>query len=242
MHVREALSMFLKPVLIVEDMPFFAKMAEDCLRREYVEITFAKNGKEAISFSKEKKYDLILMDLYMPECDGDIACKEIRADSKNRSTPIIMMTISDKNDDIARCKQAGCDDFIKKPFNRIELVNKVKTLTNLPSWSGDRYQIKSKIKFSDNNMDFIEGNLHDISIGGLLIETNKLLNIGTNINVGFKLDNEGSTIKAKGKVVWHNTKSNTKKGDFSGMGIEFTEIMKLDLLAIQSWINNNNST
>ena len=239
MFVKEALSMFLKPVLVVDDMPFFTKIAEDCLRREYVEITIANSGNEAISLAKNHKYDLILMDLYMPNGDGDLACTEIKRDSKNKLTPIIIMTVSTNDSDIARCKQAGCDDFIQKPFDRNVLVEKVKNLTNLPKWSGDRYRLKSTVRFSDNKNNNFTGELMDISIGGILIETNYLISVGTIINVDFKFGEMNTTIKAIGRVAWHNTKNNQKKGNFVGMGVEFTDIKKLDLLAIQSWINNS---
>jgi CheY-like chemotaxis protein len=78
MYTKNILSMYSKSILIVDDVPFFLKMAADCFRREQIDITTAKGGLEAISVTRKIKFDLIIMDLYMPGCDGDEACREIK--------------------------------------------------------------------------------------------------------------------------------------------------------------------
>ena len=133
-------------ILIVDDWRLFLKMAEDIFRREHVNIIKAQCGPEAVELVRNEKPDLVFMDLYMAGGNGDEACKEIKSDPSLKTTPIIIVTSSDKPEDVERCRMAGCDDFIHKPYTREELLAKSRKFLSHPEWSGKRAQIETKLQ------------------------------------------------------------------------------------------------
>jgi CheY-like chemotaxis protein len=240
MFTKNMLYMYSKTILIVDDAPFFLKMAADFFRREQVNIITARSGPEAKEVFNRERPDLVFMDLYMPGGDGDEACKEIKNDYSLKSAPIVMMTSSDHSQDLERCRKAGCDDFIHKPFTRDLLLSTTRKFIKLPGWSGKRVKTKAPVKYGDNAEKLLTGAVTDISVGGFFLETDELMPIGSELHIKLKLCQDFSPVQCRGKVVWLNRKINLKKDDASpGMGVEFIEIKKLDLLAIQGWMVNS---
>ncbi len=110
-------------ILLAEDDEIIEKLTTYFLRRNGHEVDNVKNGSEAVSKFKDKKYDLILMDIQMPEMDGLTAVKEIRKIemdylAKGHTTIIAITTNPDKNE----CLNAGADGYAQKPFT-FDLLN-----------------------------------------------------------------------------------------------------------------------
>ena len=115
-------------VLLVEDIEFNRIVAIDTLMTEIegVEVDVAANGNEAVEMAAGKVYDVILMDLQMPELNGYDASRQIRQlDKPHSETPIVAMTASALEDEIYRCYEAGMNDFINKPFDTEMLFKKI---------------------------------------------------------------------------------------------------------------------
>lgn len=115
-------------VLLVEDIEFNRIVAIDTLKSELegVKVDIAVNGKEAVGQASRNQYDIILMDLQMPELNGYDASRKIRELPAPYSTvPIIAMTASALQDEIHRCYEAGMNDFITKPFETEVLLRKI---------------------------------------------------------------------------------------------------------------------
>ncbi|HNS11486.1 MAG TPA: ATP-binding protein [Bacteroidia bacterium] len=115
-------------VLLVEDIEFNRIVAIDTLMTEIegVEVDVAANGNEAVAMAGGKVYDVILMDLQMPELNGYDASRQIRMLEKPHcETPIVAMTASALEDEIYRCYEAGMNDFINKPFDTEMLFKKI---------------------------------------------------------------------------------------------------------------------
>jgi CheY-like chemotaxis protein/anti-sigma regulatory factor (Ser/Thr protein kinase) len=110
-----------KRVLLVEDNPMNILVASEFLKRWKVNVTVAENGLEAIE--KYDNHDLVLMDLQMPEMDGYTATLELR--KRHISTPIIALTASALIDVRRKIMESGMDDLVVKPFNPIDLYNKL---------------------------------------------------------------------------------------------------------------------
>lgn len=122
-------------ILLAEDYPTNQKVALSYLRNSGYNVDLAENGKEALSAFKKKKYDLILMDIQMPEMDGLQASLAIReterqlnenaADNTQGSSPripIVAITAHATENDRNECFEAGMDDFISKPFQKAALI------------------------------------------------------------------------------------------------------------------------
>jgi len=224
-------------ILIVDDWRLFLKMAEDIFRREHVNIIKAQCGPEAVELVRNEKPDLVFMDLYMAGGNGDEACKEIKSDPSLKTTPIIIVTSSDKPEDVERCRMAGCDDFIHKPYTREELLAKSRKFLSHPEWSGKRAQIETKLQYGTQPDSLREGVLTDISVGGIFLEAEDLMPIDSNLHLEFRLSQHFSLIQCKGRVAWIRRQISLNKDDEPpGMGIEFTDIKKEDVLAIQEFV------
>ena len=86
-------------------------------------VDLAEDGGEALEKARTISYDMILMDMQMPELDGLQATAQIRAIAEYRHTPILAMTANAFAEDKARCSEAGMNDFISKPYNPDELFS-----------------------------------------------------------------------------------------------------------------------
>lgn len=115
-------------ILIVDDQPKNIQVLGSLLREEQFIVGVAMNGKEAIDTLKESDdYDLVLMDVNMPEMDGFEACKAIRKIDKLEDIPVIFLTALTETDNIIKGFDAGGQDYVTKPFNSKELLARVYT-------------------------------------------------------------------------------------------------------------------
>lgn len=105
-------------VLVVEDNPVNRTIAVRLLAREGCEVDAVESGREAVEACQGCEYDLVLMDVHMPDMDGYEATRRIRAqESAERHTPVVAVTASSMQGDRERCLEAGMDDFVSKPFS-----------------------------------------------------------------------------------------------------------------------------
>ena len=113
-------------ILIVDDIEDNRYTLHRRLTRDgYDNITLADCGAEALNLAKTKDFDLILLDLMMPDISGLDVLKTIKADPRQRKIPVVMVTASDEVETAAECIVNGADDFITKPFNAILLKARV---------------------------------------------------------------------------------------------------------------------
>ena len=122
-------------ILLVEDNMFNQMVATDTLKDmiDSVEVEVAENGLEAVDKVTNNDYDLVLMDIQMPEMDGHEATKNIRNLNTGRAkTPIMAMTAHATEQEIQNCFDSGMDEYISKPFDTSELQKKITKLTGKP--------------------------------------------------------------------------------------------------------------
>jgi signal transduction histidine kinase/CheY-like chemotaxis protein/HPt (histidine-containing phosphotransfer) domain-containing protein len=114
-------------VLLVEDNLINQMVAQAVLKEFKCMVESAENGKTAFELSRRIKFDVILMDVQMPEISGYEVTRRIRSDagSINQFTPIIAMTANAGKADQEKCMEAGMDDFISKPFDENNLLDKL---------------------------------------------------------------------------------------------------------------------
>ncbi len=118
-------------VLVAEDNPINQEVALTILRKHGIRADAVANGREALMALENVPYDMVLMDLQMPEMDGLEATRNIRDRTSrviNRSVPIIAMTANVMKVDEDRCWEAGMDDFLPKPVQPSELLRRIDTL------------------------------------------------------------------------------------------------------------------
>ncbi len=117
-----------KTILIAEDEDMNFKVINSCLTRTKARIVHARNGIEAINLFKKENIDIVLMDIQMPIMDGYEATHEIK--KINYNMPVIAQTSYVLTNEREKCLDAGCDDYITKPLDLVELLSKIDTYFN----------------------------------------------------------------------------------------------------------------
>ena len=115
-----------KRILVVEDQPDNRKIIRDVFVATGYEIIEAENGEEALAAIAKARPDLILMDIQLPIMDGYTATRRIKADPALRSIPVIAVTSYALSGEEKKAREAGCDDYIPKPYSPRELLAKVR--------------------------------------------------------------------------------------------------------------------
>jgi len=110
-----------KRVLYAEDEFTNRKLIEIRLRNEGIECDLAENGKEALKLFEHNRYDMIILDNYMPELNGDAVARSIR--KVNRKIPIIAITSDDE--EIANLLEAGCNEVLIKPLKGAAYLQRI---------------------------------------------------------------------------------------------------------------------
>lgn len=117
-----------KVILIVEDDPKSLELFRDLLQVSRYTTLEATDGRQGVELAKERKPDLILMDIHLPVMDGLETTKVLKADPATREIPIVALTASAMAGDEERALQAGCDGYITKPIDIRGFLDKVAEL------------------------------------------------------------------------------------------------------------------
>ena len=130
----------MKKILIIDDNPDNVFLLQDRLEREGFDVAKAYNGEMGIQKAVSEKPDLILLDIMMPDISGYEVCKTLASKEETKLIPIILLTALSEADSLKQGLQSGAFDYIKKPFNRVELIAR----------------INSALRFSETNKFLIE--------------------------------------------------------------------------------------
>ncbi len=121
----------MKKILVIDDLPENVFMLQDRLEHEGYEVITAYNGSSGIEKALIELPDLILLDVMMPDITGIEVCRRLVNDPVTKNIPIILVTAKSGADDTKEGLEAGAFDYIKKPFNRTELLARVKSALKL---------------------------------------------------------------------------------------------------------------
>jgi len=114
-------------ILLIEDNQTIAQQIIDFLQGHRWSVDYADNGRQGIALAKQDAYDLVLLDLNLPDKDGIEVCQIIK-DEAQANIPVLMVTARDHFDDKAQGFHAGADDYLTKPFDLRELVLRCEAL------------------------------------------------------------------------------------------------------------------
>jgi CheY-like chemotaxis protein len=109
---------------VAEDVPTNQVLIRLLLQQMGLEVTIAADGNEAVQEALAREFDLIFMDIQMPHMNGYEATRVLR--SKGLTTPIVALTAHAMKGDDEKCFEAGCDDYLAKPLDRGQLLEKLR--------------------------------------------------------------------------------------------------------------------
>jgi putative two-component system response regulator len=137
-------------ILIVDDYPQNVKLLEAYLLPCGYKLVKAASGEEALTKLEGNKIDLVLLDVMMPDIDGFEVTRRIRQDDKNHLLPIILVTSLRETEDRVRGIEAGCDDFISKPVDKLELLARVRSLLKIKAYNDLRSNYQKELESEVN--------------------------------------------------------------------------------------------
>ncbi|HWG43152.1 MAG TPA: response regulator [Gemmataceae bacterium] len=112
-------------ILVADDHPTNRQMLARLLAVLGHEVTMAENGRQALALLRERLFDLVLLDVVMPEMDGVAALKQIKADPRLHEVPVIMVSGLDEVGSVVRCIEEGAEDYLTKPLDPIILSARI---------------------------------------------------------------------------------------------------------------------
>jgi DNA-binding response OmpR family regulator len=115
-------------ILVVEDEAHIRELVSLHLRLEHAVPVEAEDGRAALELARQRRFDLVILDLMLPGLDGVTVCRAIRRESPNQTTPILMLTARREESDKVLGLDAGADDYLTKPFGVRELMARVRAL------------------------------------------------------------------------------------------------------------------
>ena len=138
----------MKKILVIDDLPENVFMLQDRLENEGYEVITAYEGKSGISKAINEHPDLILLDIMMPEVTGIEVCKTLVSNNATADIPIILVTAKSDAEDTREGLEAGAFDYIKKPFNQIELLARINSALKLAEAHKLVLEVEKKNTFS----------------------------------------------------------------------------------------------
>ena len=115
-------------VLLVDDDPVILKLLQVNFEMEGYSVVTANDGVEGLERARAERPDVILLDIMMPRKDGLEVTRELKSDDSTKDMPIILLSAKAQASDIEVGKQAGADDYVTKPFDPLELLERVRDM------------------------------------------------------------------------------------------------------------------
>lgn len=180
-------------ILIVDDMPVSIKVLGELLRETY-EIQVATSGRKAVEIAKKNNPDLILMDVMMPDMNGFEACRLLKDDLRTADIPVIFLTAMSESSDVIKGFEVGGQDYIVKPFNKIEVIARVKTHIELKISKEKTKRYAYELEQKNQELQSLLEKLEQIAM------TDYLTGIPNRRNAIKKMNEEISRINRDGKI------------------------------------------
>jgi two-component system alkaline phosphatase synthesis response regulator PhoP len=140
-------------ILLVEDEEHLAESISFNLEMEGYDVKIAGTGTQAVKTFKGEKFNLVILDVMLPELDGFGVCEAIRL--HNSTVPILFLSAKNTSDDKIMGLKRGADDYMTKPFNLEEFLLRVHALVKRGLSKAEHTEMNEKYKFGDNEVNFV---------------------------------------------------------------------------------------
>ncbi len=230
-----------KKILLVDDVKLFIELEKTFFQRKKAfQVLTAGSGREALEIIQAEKPDLVYMDLFMPEMNGDECCRIVKASDYGAGIPVVMVTSAGKEEDRERCLAAGCDEILTKPINRSHFLSVAKKYLDVHDRKEPRYAVHLKVKYGDAQENTLNDYTVNLNTGGLFLSSGKLMPVDAELDVEFSLPGSDLSVSCRARVAWVNDADNPTKKDLpAGMGLQFVDIGETEMNIIEEYITGN---
>lgn len=199
-------------ILLVDDVDLFLELERSYLEGLGYDLITASSGEETLARIEVVEPDILLLDYYMPGIDGDEVCITLRKNPRWKNLPIIMVTAAGKPEEVQRCLESGCDDYVTKPVNKQELREKVKRLLGqVHRRTTDRVPLDMPVSLKGDGKQ-VQAQVRDISFNGLYIKTEAVLPENSPVELKLEMP-KGDALELFGKV------KRVEEGGEGGFGV-----------------------
>lgn len=201
-------------ILLVDDVDLFLELERSYLDGCGYELITASSGEETLQRLERIAPDLLLLDYYMPGINGDDVCRAIRKNQKWAKLPILMVTAAGKSEEVKKCLDSGCDDYITKPVNKVELREKVKYLLGQISQRGaERVAVRIPLELHQDDQ-LHQATTEDLSTSGAFIKSSLPLDEERVVSISLDAGRD-EKLEMYGKI------KRTDDSDGNGCGVYF---------------------
>jgi CheY-like chemotaxis protein len=225
-----------KSLLIVDDVELFIQLQISHLGHSRYDIHTAHNGSDGLEKARSLKPDLILMDLFMPDMDGDHICRILKEDPETSSIPVVLVSSGTRGRSRAASVSSKCDGLIFKPVRRDLLVSVVENLLGTNSRKSDRVQVSIQGTVILDEKDY-PVTLRTLSTNGAFVEIEQEVIRGDLLELSFPLPDQERKINVRtAAVVWCGSLEN---GDPNGVGLFFLTISQAAKEQISKFVEDH---
>jgi uncharacterized protein (TIGR02266 family) len=216
----EGVALRTRSILVVDDAAMFRELQSLFLARQGRVLT-AASGKEGIELAHRHRPDVILLDLFMPELDGEAVCRMIRSDPVLQETPVVMLTASQHAEDYERSIRAGANQVLTKPIHRVALIDAVSRYLQSPTPRGmPRVDVAAAVRIQRAGGE-CTGTATNLSRGGMFVESSCDATPPEELSLEFSLPETLYVLTPTARVVWRRG----PEGEHPpGFGLRFVRI------------------
>lgn len=205
-------------LLLVDDVRTTLAMEKAFLEARGLKVFTSTSAREALELAAAVQPDLVIVDYEMPDMNGDVVCRRLKADPKTSRIPVLVLSSHEDEEIIARCRAAGAADFAKKKEGRDGLLDHVSRLLALPRRQHVRVPCLLSIGIESESQR-IRGSVHNISRSGAYLTVDRPLAQGKAVRLTMKLLDDQRPIELLGEIV----RSETLGDSLYGYGVQFLE-------------------
>jgi CheY-like chemotaxis protein len=199
---REEVEVGRKKILLTDDVELLRGLEKTFFRRRNFHLLVAQNGQQALEMVRADVPDLVFIDLDMPELAGDVFCRLLKSDPLLASIPVVIVAPDGGGDTLARCYRSGCDEVIRRPIDRQELVALTRRILDVSSRATSRVRASLRVFCGRDQDELSAGTTLTLGTGGALIVAVPLLPVNSDVFLEFVLPGTGRLIACRGRVVW----------------------------------------
>lgn len=230
-----------RKILLADDPELFLRMEKTFLHLDEFELITTDSGVKALALAKEMRPDLIFLDLYMQGMNGDECCRTIKEDVRYRGIPVVMVTHGRREEDLKRCREAGCDAIVQKPINRHELLQMTRKFLRIEDNSAPRYSARLLVHYGPDHRRLQTDHSINLSTDGLFLETDHPLETGTTLKLEFLFPGSELRLSCDANVAWTNHPELLQRPELpTGMGLQFLDLTSADRELLRNYIRKSN--